>query len=240
MLVLLALPARAQAAVLTFTAERGEAFQVKLDGETINFTATNFVRIAPVRVGRHYVEFKIRSRHGVYQMGQNVYVPAGVEANYGVRTVGRSGKSYLRLISEVPLLPPPSPVVMPSPSYPRYPDYEQDRYEPVPPRYEDRYSDNCRNLLSSRELDRLIQTMNSRSFESTKLSIAREALRNGSILADDLKRLLQQFEYESTRLEFAKYAYDYLCDREHFYYIFDLFRYDSNVRELEEYAARRR
>ncbi|GAB3194629.1 hypothetical protein ABID22_000157 [Pontibacter aydingkolensis] len=237
--VLLALPVFAQTAVLTFTAERGEVFHIRLDDRTINHTASNFVRIAPLRPGRHYIEVKVRTRHGVYQMGQRIVVPAGVEANYAVRTVGRSGKAYLRLISEVPLAPPV--VVRPLPRYPdRYDDYDREhRYEPVPPRYDNRYSGDCRNLMTGHEVDRLIQTMRSRDFESTKLSIARDAVRNGSILAEDLKRVLQQFDYETTRVEFAKYAYDYLCDKEHFYYIYDLFRFDSSVQELERYTGRR-
>ena len=237
--VLLALPVFAQSAVLTFTAERGEVFHVRINNRTVNHTASNFVRIAPVRPGKHYVEVKVRTRHGVYRMGQRIVVPAGVEANYGVRTVGRSGKAYLRLISEVPLAPPV--VVRPLPRYPdRYDDYDRDhRYEPAPPRYDDHYRGDCRNLMTGQEVDRLVQIMRSRDFESTKLSIARDAVRNGSILAEDLKRVLQQFDHESTRVEFAKYAYDYVCDKEHFYYIYDLFRFDSSVQELERYTGRR-
>ncbi|WP_266203701.1 DUF4476 domain-containing protein [Pontibacter kalidii] len=249
LLVLLALPVWAQASILTFTAERGESFQVRVNGRTLNRSFTNYVRLNDVRPGEHYIELRVRSRHGVYKMGQNILVPHGVEANYGVRTLGRSGKAYLKLLSEVPL----RPVIIPAPPLPRYSDHHRhdeycghDRYDD---RYDDRYKDdryrddyyggNCRNLLSGRELERAIDAIRHRDFESTKLSIARDALRGNSIMADNLKRLLQQFDHESTRVEFAKYAYDYLCDREHFYYIYDLFRFDSSVRELEEYARRR-
>lgn len=249
LLVLLALPVWAQASILTFTAERGEYFQVAVDGQAINRTASNYVRVNHLRPGRHYVEVRVRSRHGLYKMGQRVFVPEGVEANYGVRTMGRSGKAYLRLLSEVPLAP---IVVVPPPLPPRYPDYhrhddycghdryDENRYDPVPPHYNDDYYGNCRNLLSGRELDRLIDTMHSRDFESTRLSIARDALRNSSIMAEDLKRLLQQLDHESSRVELAKYAYESVCDKDRFYYIYDSFRFDSSVRELEEYTSRRR
>ncbi|MCJ8166832.1 DUF4476 domain-containing protein [Pontibacter sp. E15-1] len=236
LLVLLALPVFAQNAVVTFTAERGEAFYLKLDGRTINPTATNFVRIAPLRPGMHYVELKVRTRQGLYQMGQRILVPDGVEATYVVRTHGRSGKAYLRLVSEVPLAP---PIGRPLPRYPdRYEDYDHPSpRDPYPPRHDDRYTPQCHNLLTGRELDRLLGTMRSRNFERTKLSIARDAVRNSSLMAEDLKRILQEFDHETTRVEFAKYAYDYLCDREHFYYIYNLFRFDSSVRELEEYSS---
>lgn len=240
LLVLLALPVLAQASVLTFTAERGEVFYIKLNGKTINPRPSNFVRIEHLQPGRHLVEVRVRSRRGVYQMGQRVLVPNGVEANYGVRTRGR--KAYLRLIREIRVMPPPV-VVTPAPPLPRYPDRYDERYdrqnrrEPQPPRYED---NSCRNLLTAQELDRVIQAMNSREFDNTKLAIAREAVRSGSIMAEDLRRLLQQFEYESNQVEFAKFAYDYLCDRDHFYYVYDVFRFDSNVEELERYSNSRR
>ncbi len=232
LLVLLALPVWAQAS-LTFTTYKGDPFLVKIDGRTVSRVASNFVRIANLRHGKHFVEFKIMGRYGVHSMGSKVYVTDGYEANYALHTAGRSGKAMLRLIDEVPLVRPRIPI----PPAPRYPN----RYEPRHPDYprHDRY-DECRNLLSSYELERLMDAMDNRSLESTKLSIARDALRNNSIMAEDLKRLLGQFDHESTRVEFAKYAYDYVCDRERFYYVYDTFKFDSSVRELEEYVSRRR
>ena len=235
LLVLLVLPVLAQASVLTLTAERGEAFVVKVNGKTINYTGSNFVRLDNLRPGKHFVELKVRSRHGMYKLGQEVFVPASAEVMYGVRTLGRSGKAYLRLLREAPLAP-----IVVTPAPPRYPDrhdrdYGRDnRYEQTPPRY-DRDNDYCRNLITTQEMDRLIQTIRSRNSERTKLSIARDAVSSGSILAEDLKRLLQQLDYESTQVEFAKFAYEYVCDKEHFYYIYDLFRFDSSVQELERY-----
>jgi len=241
LLVLLALPVLAQASVLTLTAERGEAFVAKVNGKTINYTASNLVRLDNLRPGKHYIELKVRSRHGMYKLGQEVFVPLSAEVTYGVHTLGRSGKAYLRLLREVPLAPPV--VIRPAPPLPRYPnrhdrDYgRNDRYDPAP-RQDNDYA-YCRNLMSSREVDRLIQTIRSRDSERTRLSIARDVVSSGSIRAEDLKRLLQQFDYENTQVEFAKFAYEYVCDKEHFYYIYDLFRSDSSVQELERYAGRR-
>lgn len=237
--VLLALPAFAQPTVVTFTTYKGEPFQMALDGRLINRTASNFVRITDLRPGNHYVEFRIRGRQGVYRTGINVLARAGYEINYVVRVSGR--KVSLGVINEVPLGRPPV-VVVPPPASPRYPDRYDDRYgeryEPVPPRYQP--DNGCRNLLDRYDVERLEDAMKGRDFESTRLTIAREAVRNGSILAEDLRRVLLQFEFESTRLEFAKFAYDSVCDKERFYYIYDIFKFDHNVRELEEFTSRRR
>ncbi|MEJ8757620.1 DUF4476 domain-containing protein [Pontibacter sp. H259] len=237
LLVLLAMPVLVQASVLTFRAPAGEAFYLKLNGKLVNHTASNFVRVDYLRPGKHYVEVKVRGRYRDYQLGTKVYARQGFETNYGITVSERKGVLKLRLLSEVPLLPPPPVVVPPIVPYPAEP------YRPAPPRYDDdRYDnrDRCDYLMSRQDVDRLADAMKSRSFESTKLTIAREALRNSSILAEDLKYILQQFDYESTKVEFAKFAYDYVCDRERFYYVYDIFKFDSSVRELEEYTRRRR
>lgn len=236
LLVLLAMPVLVQASVITFRAPAGEAFYLKLNGKLVNHTASNFVRVDHLRPGKHYVEVKVRGRHRDFHLATKVYARQGFETNYGVNVSERKGVLRLRLLSEVPLLPPPPPVVVP----PRVPYPEP--YRPVPPRYDDdRHNrDRCDYLMSREDVDRLADAMKSRSFESTKLTIAREALRNSSILAEDLKYILQQFDYESTRVEFAKFAYEYICDRERFYYVYDVFKFDSSVRELEEYTSWRR
>lgn len=235
LLVLLALPMAVQASVLTFTSPGGAPFQVKLNGQTINYNTATLVSIPKVLPGRHHVEFKVFGRRGVYHMGVNLVVHRGVEANYALHVNDRRAKVRLQFINEIPLLPPPV-VVTPAAPLPRYPD---NRYEQVPPRY-DRDQDYCRNLLTGQDVDRLAEAMKGRGFESTKLTIARETIRSGSILAEDLKFILGQFDYESSRVEFAKFAYDYVCDRERFYYVYDVFKFDSSIRELEDYTSRRR
>lgn len=236
LLVLLVLPMAVQASVLTFSSPGGEPFQVKLNGHTINHRAATFVSIPNVLPGKNYMEFKVMGRRGVFHMGANLVVHRGVEANYALHVLNsRRGKVRLRFLNELPLMPPPV-VVTPAPPLPRYPN---ERYQPAPPRY-DRDQDYCRNLLTRQDVDHLADAMKGRSFESTKLTIAREAVRNGSILAEDLKFILGQFEYESSRVEFAKFAYDYVCDKERFYYVYDAFKFDSSIRELEDYSSRRR
>lgn len=237
--MLLAMPVFAQASALTFATQNREPFQMMLNGRIVNPRATNFVRVVNLQPGIHTVEFKIAGRHGIYHMGSRVAVAEGYETNYAVRPVGRSGKVQLRRISVVPLARPrvvvPVPLPAPAPRYPEFEPYEPARPSPGYDRY-----DRCRNALTGYDIDRLKESMRSRGFEDTKLSVAREALRNASILSEDLKHLLQQFNHESTRVEFAKFAYESVCDQERFYYVYDAFKFDSSVRELEEYTRRRR
>ncbi len=51
--------------------------------------------------------------------------------------------------------------------------------------------------------------------------------------------MLELLEYEESRVELATYAYDYVCDNEHFYTLFDLFQFEESVSRLERHMLRR-
>ena len=241
LLVLLVLPVWAQASALSFTTKRGEPFLLILNGRPVNPVATNVVRVANLQPGRHYVQFRISGRYGLITSGFRITVPLGHQTNYLVHTPsGRRGRVRLQKISVVPLPPPvastqPVPPQQSSPSYSdTYPgDYSTD--EPA-----EKKEGFCQNMLSKYDLDKLVSTIKARESESTRIAIAREAIRKNSILSEDLKTLLEQFEYETSRLEFAKFAYDYVCDKERFYYVYDAFKFDTSIQELQNYTSRRR
>jgi len=84
-----------------------------------------------------------------------------------------------------------------------------------------------------------LKSMAARNSESSKESIARQALSQNSVLAEDLKVILEQFQYENTRLELAKFAYNATCDRRNFYLVNEAFTYDASIQELEDYINQR-
>ncbi|WP_114777595.1 DUF4476 domain-containing protein [Botryobacter ruber] len=245
LLVLLVLPVWAQASALSFTTKRGEPFLLILNGKPVNPVATNVVRVANLQPGRHYVQFRISGRYGLITSGFRITVPLGHQTNYLVHTPsGRRGRVRLQKISIVPLPPPvastqPVPPQQPNPPYTEtYPgDYPTEAPAPEPAEKKDGF---CQNMLSKYDLDKLVTTIKARESESTRMAIAREAISKNSILSEDLKILLEQFEFETSRLEFAKFAFDYVCDKERFYYVYDAFKFDTSIKELQNYTSRRR
>ncbi|MFT2010390.1 DUF4476 domain-containing protein [Pontibacter sp. 13R65] len=243
LLVLLAWPVWAQASALTFSTRRGEPFQMYLNGRLVNPVAQNVVRVANLQPGQHLVEFRIRGRYGIYRTGATVLLPTGYESTFELVVGRRSGRVRVQKLGDVPLRPPIASPVPPSQGRPggNPGDYNTPQLpqEPEPP-LQNQDEDYCQNVITRYDFDKLLESIKAREQESTKLTIARAAIRSNSITAEDLKELLDQFGYEGSRVEFAKFAYDSVCDKERFYYVYDAFEFDTSIQEMERYINSRR
>ncbi|TYZ11501.1 DUF4476 domain-containing protein [Hymenobacter lutimineralis] len=119
----------------------------------------------------------------------------------------------------------------------RYDDRRDDREDDRRPDY---YNGQYRSLMSSADVDALLRVLDKKPFDSEKLPIAKEALAQSAIRTEELKRLLKGFDFESQRLEMAKYSYEHVADPQNFYQVYELFNFDSNVKELQQYSAQSR
>ena len=88
--------------------------------------------------------------------------------------------------------------------------------------------------LAPQDVDALVQAVQQRPFEATRLSTAKEALDQSSIQADDLKRLLGSLQFEASRVELAKFAHSRVADPQNFYRIYDAFDFDASVQEVQQ------
>lgn len=85
----------------------------------------------------------------------------------------------------------------------------------------------------------LRQTISSSAFESTRIQIARQAIRQyGSISVMQVREILEQLSFESSRLEIARFAYPYTFDRDQYFRLYDAFSFESSVNELIRFMER--
>ena len=90
------------------------------------------------------------------------------------------------------------------------------------------------HVMEPRDVDALLQAVQRRPFEAGKLSLAKEALSQNSIPADDLKRLLRSLSSEASRVELAKFAYPHVADQQNFYRIYEAFDFDSSIEDVQQ------
>lgn len=83
------------------------------------------------------------------------------------------------------------------------------------------------------------ETIRSKDFENTKLSIAKQVLQNNCLTAQQVKEVLGLFDFENTKLEYAKYAYDHTYDKGNYYKVNDAFEFESSVEDLNKYISGR-
>ncbi len=91
--------------------------------------------------------------------------------------------------------------------------------------------------LLPQDVEGLVQAVQQRSFETSKLGLAKQGLDQSSIEANDLKRLLQSLNFEASRVELAKFAYSHVADPPNFYRVYDAFDFDASAQEVQQVVA---
>ena len=93
----------------------------------------------------------------------------------------------------------------------------------------------CSYAMSSSEFDEALASIKSKSFEDSKLTTAKQICKNECPTAEQIRDINKAFSFEETRLEFAKYAYDYVYDASKYYKVNDSFTFEMTIEELDEY-----
>lgn len=93
----------------------------------------------------------------------------------------------------------------------------------------------CAVPMAKNDFADLKNTISSKSFESTKLSIAKQVLKDHCLFASQVKEICALFTFEENKLDFAKYAYDYTYDVGNYFKINDVFTFETSTEELNEY-----
>ena len=74
--------------------------------------------------------------------------------------------------------------------------------------------------------------MDSKSFESTKISIAKQALSSQYVTSNQVKTLLGLLWFDSSKLDLAKFAYSHTLDPQRYFVVNDAFTFESSITDL--------
>ena len=246
-------PAFAFPADISFFTKRGELFQLVLDGRLINRASTDRLRLRAIPAGYHVAEIRFPDRFGALVHRTRIFVEPGYNTEFMVQLAGRKPRVLVNKIAQYPLRisRPYPPNYRKHETYPdreRYDDrgeydnrnrgnYRDDDYRDDAYENRDRdYREESPMVMRSSEIDRLVLALKDRNFDDDKFSLARQALGNSTFYAEDLKRVLNQFNLDSKKLELAKSLYRNVYDPRNFYVVYDAFRFDSDRRELERFV----
>lgn len=82
---------------------------------------------------------------------------------------------------------------------------------------------------------RLKQTIENAGFDNDKLGIAKRALENNSISAQQVLELVELLTFESNKLKLAKFAYQYTFDKQNYFVVNNGFDFNSSINELNKF-----
>ena len=102
----------------------------------------------------------------------------------------------------------------------------------------DQYYDNIsKREMNNVDFQKLKQTLRVESFDNTRLKIAKQFIATNYFTAAQIKELANIFSYEDSKLDIAKFAYDYTLDRGNYFIVNDVFSYSSSKDALMEYLG---
>jgi len=232
---------------------------VKVDGYPINHIPQTGIRVLNLWPGNHSVEFRlIDSNAGeTIKYNSTVYLDPLYESSYLLYHPS-AHSNYLSLASKVSLLQtaviPGSvntigslnvynpPVVLStqpgaynyfSPSLPQYDMVVKNRPEYIAkPSF-----DICQDVLSAGLRDSLIQDIKRHAMDSDKYRTAKLGINANGLRVQDVKAILNEFNWDDTKLNFIRTTYIYICDKKNFYHLKSLFKHEETEKELEDYIS---
>lgn len=121
--------------------------------------------------------------------------------------------------------------------------YDTEPVAPVaPPSYLPGYTGavGCTPPMTPSEFSAVKGTISSKSFEETKITIAKQIINSHCMFVSQVKEIMQMFSFEESKLDIAKYAYDHTYDTGNYYKLNDAFTFETSTDELNEYVNSRR
>lgn len=144
--------------------------------------------------------------------------------------------NQLRIKRVVTIMPAPVSVIKPIHSY--YTSYNTNYYEG------NYHQENCSNHYSygPYAMDKssyftLKQCIADKWFDSSKSEVAQMAMRNNYFTTQQIAGIMNLFDFESTKLEFAKMAYSHVVDHQNYWMVNDAFSFSSSISSLQGFIG---
>lgn len=93
----------------------------------------------------------------------------------------------------------------------------------------------CPMPLHPGEFESVKSSIASKTFEDSKLKIAKQVIGSNCLLSSQVKEIMMIFDFENTKLDFAKFAYGHTYDLGNYYKVNDAFQFESTIDDLNRY-----
>ena len=93
----------------------------------------------------------------------------------------------------------------------------------------------CNNPISDADFTAQLIDISARPFEPMQLSAAKKMAETHCLLVSQVTLVINVFDSESSRLSFAKYAYDYTYDRQNYMDVKDALHSQSSKNDLDKF-----
>jgi hypothetical protein len=102
------------------------------------------------------------------------------------------------------------------------------------------YDRGSRRAMDKAAFDQFKQALRNESFDDSRLKVAKQFISNNYFNALQVKEMVGLFAFEDSKLELAKYAYDYTIDKGNYFIVNDAFVFSSSKETLMDYIKTRK
>lgn len=96
-------------------------------------------------------------------------------------------------------------------------------------------NNSCTPTFTNNQFALVIERLEKEGFESKKLEIAKAVARENCLLTKQVRDVINIFNFENNRVDFAKFAYDNVADKENYDLLLDSFKFETSKQEIREY-----
>ena len=89
--------------------------------------------------------------------------------------------------------------------------------------------------MPTQEFNSAKKTIANTTFESTKLETAKTIVASQHVSTDQVMEICRIFSFESTKLDFAKFAYTHTSDKGNYFKVNDVFDFDASKTDLNRF-----
>lgn len=102
------------------------------------------------------------------------------------------------------------------------------------------YDRNGRRAMDKTAFQQLKQAIDNEAFDNTKQKMAKQYIATNYFTSAQVKELVLLFSFENSRLEIAKYAYDYTVDKGNYFLVNEAFSFSNSKEALADYIRNRK
>ena len=94
------------------------------------------------------------------------------------------------------------------------------------------------NQNNNTDFQNLLNNLYSKQYDSDKLAMAKISTMSGNFSSQQVEDIMRSFSNESSRLEYAQFAYGYVIDRANFGIVTNAFMYPTTAQDLSNYIQK--
>lgn len=93
--------------------------------------------------------------------------------------------------------------------------------------------------MSAGDFSSALATVKNQGFDETRLKTAKQIAGSNCLNTTQISQICQIFGFEETKLDFAKFAYDFCTEKKNYFKVNNVFGFSSSVDDLTEYIQGR-